>query len=124
VLLDFFTYFQELTAARRAHPTEDMASAIANAVVDGQPLNDVETMSYYVIIATAGHDTTSSTIAGGLRIPSVPQWLDCAFGSLASRLVARSGSGRVPGQSAGNPGRHRVPGQQRPQHVGLKLRGT
>jgi cytochrome P450 len=67
VLMDFFAYFQELTAARRAHPTDDMASAIANAVVDGQPLNDVETMSYYVIIATAGHDTTSSTIAGGLH---------------------------------------------------------
>jgi cytochrome P450 len=67
VLMDFFTYFQELTAARRAHPTEDMASAIANAIVDGQPLNDVDTMSYYVIIATAGHDTTSSTIAGGLH---------------------------------------------------------
>ena len=67
VLMDFFAYFQELTAARRARPTDDMASAIANAVVDGQPLNDVETMSYYVIIATAGHDTTSSTIAGGLQ---------------------------------------------------------
>ncbi|HUN32670.1 MAG TPA: cytochrome P450, partial [Trebonia sp.] len=67
VLLDFFTYFQELTAARRAHPTGDLASAIANAVVDGKPLDDVETMSYYVIIATAGHDTTSSTIAGGLQ---------------------------------------------------------
>ena len=36
-------------------------------MVDGKPLNDVETMSYYVIIATAGHDTTSSTIAGGLH---------------------------------------------------------
>lgn len=67
VLMDFFAYFQELTAARRAQPTDDMASAIANAVVDGKPLNDVETMSYYVIIATAGHDTTSSTIAGGLH---------------------------------------------------------
>jgi cytochrome P450 len=67
VLLDFFAYFQELTAARRAHPTDDLASAIANAVVDGKPLDDVETMSYYVIIATAGHDTTSSTIAGGLQ---------------------------------------------------------
>ena len=67
VMLDFFAYFQELTAARRASPTDDMASAIANAVVDGQPLNDVDTMSYYVIIATAGHDTTSSTIAGGLQ---------------------------------------------------------
>jgi cytochrome P450 len=67
VLLDFFAYFQELTAARRARPTDDLASAIANAVVDGKPLDDVETMSYYVIIATAGHDTTSSTVAGGLQ---------------------------------------------------------
>jgi cytochrome P450 len=67
VLLDFLAYFQRLTAARRAHPTEDLASAIANAAVDGEPLGDVETASYYVIIATAGHDTTSSTLAGGLH---------------------------------------------------------
>jgi cytochrome P450 len=67
VLMDMFAYFQELTAARRAQPTDDLASAIANAVVDGKPLDDVETMSYYVIIATAGHDTTSSTVAGGLQ---------------------------------------------------------
>jgi cytochrome P450 len=67
VLMDMFAYFQELTAARRAHPTDDLASAIANAEIDGKPLDDVETMSYYTIIATAGHDTTSSTIAGGLQ---------------------------------------------------------
>jgi cytochrome P450 len=67
VLLDFFNYFTALTASRREHPTEDLASAVANARIDGQPLSDLETMSYYVIIATAGHDTTSATIAGGLR---------------------------------------------------------
>jgi cytochrome P450 len=67
VLLDFFGYFSSLTAARREHPTDDLASAIANARVDGDPLSDVDTASYYVIIATAGHDTTSATIAGGLR---------------------------------------------------------
>jgi cytochrome P450 len=67
VLLDFFSYFQQLTADRRANPTADLASTIANAKVDGKPLDDVETTSYYVIIATAGHDTTSSTIAGGLH---------------------------------------------------------
>jgi len=54
VLLDFFAYFKELTAARRAHPTDDLASAIANAVVDGKPLDDVETMSYYVIHRARG----------------------------------------------------------------------
>jgi cytochrome P450 len=67
VLLDFFAYFNNLTESRRRHPTEDLASAIANARVDGEPLSDVDTASYYVIIATAGHDTTSATIAGGLR---------------------------------------------------------
>ena len=67
VLLDFFAYFQELTVARRKDPTDDLASAIANARVDGEPLNDFDTASYYVIIATAGHDTTSATISGGLH---------------------------------------------------------
>ena len=67
VLLDFFGYFSALTASRRAHPTEDLASAIANARIDGAPLSDVDTASYYVIVASAGHDTTSATIAGGLQ---------------------------------------------------------
>jgi cytochrome P450 len=67
VLLEFFQYFVALTADRRAKPTDDLASVIANATIDGQPLNDFDTASYYVIIATAGHDTTSSSIAGGLE---------------------------------------------------------
>jgi cytochrome P450 len=67
VLLDFFAYFNALTADRRAHPTEDLASTIANARIDGEPLSDLDTVSYYVIIATAGHDTTSAAIGGGLR---------------------------------------------------------
>ncbi|VAZ98719.1 Cytochrome P450-terp [Mycobacterium pseudokansasii] len=66
-LLDMFEYFNAVTAARRKHPTEDLASAIANARIDGQPLSDIETVSYYLIVATAGHDTTSATISGGLH---------------------------------------------------------
>lgn len=67
VLLEMFAYFNELTASRRATPTEDLASAIANATIDGQPLSDIDTVSYYLIIATAGHDTTSAVISGGLH---------------------------------------------------------
>ncbi len=66
-LMDMFEYFAALTASRREHPTEDLASAIANARIDGELLSDIETLSYYLIIATAGHDTTSATISGGLR---------------------------------------------------------
>lgn len=67
VLLDFFAYFSALTASRRANPTEDLASAIANGTIDGQPLSDVDTASYYVIVASAGHDTTKDAISGGLH---------------------------------------------------------
>ena len=67
VLLEMFEYFNTLTASRRASPTEDLASAIANAKIDGEPLSDIDTVSYYLIIATAGHDTTSAVIAGGLH---------------------------------------------------------
>src|ERR1700684_4381048 len=66
-LLDMFGYFNGVTEARREKPTEDLASAIANARIDGEPLSDIETVSYYLIVATAGHDTTSATISGGLH---------------------------------------------------------
>jgi cytochrome P450 len=65
-LLDMFQYFNGVTASRRENPTEDLASAIANARIDGEPLSDIDTVSYYLIVATAGHDTTSATISGGL----------------------------------------------------------
>jgi cytochrome P450 len=66
VLMDFAMYFNRMTADRRAHPTTDIASTIANATIAGEPLGDLQTISYYTIIATAGHDTTSSSLAGGL----------------------------------------------------------
>jgi len=66
VILDFFNYFTQLTAERRKNPTEDLASAIANAKLNGEYLNDVDCLSYYVIVASAGHDTTSAAIAGGM----------------------------------------------------------
>jgi cytochrome P450 len=66
VLLDFISYFGELAADRREHPSADLSSVIANGTVDGEPLSDLEMLGHFVIIATAGHETTSSAIAGGL----------------------------------------------------------
>lgn len=66
VMLDFVAYFTELAKDRREHPTGDLASVIANAELDGHPLPDMDVFGFYLIIATAGHDTTSNSIAGGL----------------------------------------------------------
>lgn len=63
---EFITYFNEMTEDRRACPRDDLASVIANGQIEGKPLGHLEAMSYYIIAATAGHDTTSNTTAGGL----------------------------------------------------------
>ncbi len=63
---DFEAYFARLTAEKRANPTGDVASTIANATVDGEPLNSRDMMGYYIILAAAGHDTTSASTAGAM----------------------------------------------------------
>ncbi len=65
-VMDFMTYFNAMTEDRRRNPRKDLASVIANGEIEGKPLGHLEAMSYYIIAATAGHDTTSSTTAGGL----------------------------------------------------------
>ena len=67
VLADFYQYFAQISADRRANPRDDLATVIATSQVDGRAISEFEAMSYYVIVATAGHDTTSSTTAGAMR---------------------------------------------------------
>jgi cytochrome P450 len=66
VVADFVNYFNAITVDRRANPREDLCSVIANGQIDGAPLGVMEAIGYYIITATAGHDTTSNTVAGGL----------------------------------------------------------
>ena len=68
ILSEVYAYFSELTASRRASPTGDLASEIANGLIDGEPLPDRETLGYYLLVATAGHETTSSAMAGGMHV--------------------------------------------------------
>ncbi|HEY4345709.1 MAG TPA: cytochrome P450 [Parvibaculum sp.] len=66
VIGDFITYFNALTEDRRANPREDLSTVIANGQINGAPLDHFAAMSYYIIAATAGHDTTSNTTSAGL----------------------------------------------------------
>ena len=75
-IMEFFAYFSAMTEDRRKNPGDDVASVIANATVDGTRIGELEAMSYYIIIATAGHDTTSSAAAGGVQaLASAPEEL-------------------------------------------------
>lgn len=57
-------YFSAISNDRRASPRDDLATLIANAVINGEPIGTAEEVGYYIIVATAGHDTTSSSISG------------------------------------------------------------
>lgn len=64
--MDFFNYFNKVMNDRRDRPRDDLASVIANAQVDGQPMGMIETMGYCLIVFTAGHETTRGGIGGGM----------------------------------------------------------
>ena len=64
---EFMSIFHPVIEDRRANPTDDLASAYSNATIDGEPLGVAETLGLFLVTATAGHDTTSATTAGGLK---------------------------------------------------------
>ena len=66
VVADFGAYFRAITDDRRRNPREDLATVIANAKIGGDYMPDHDATSYYMIVATAGHDTTSSSTAGAI----------------------------------------------------------
>ena len=65
-IIEMMAYFNRLTEEKRANPGDDLASIIANATIDGEALPETSTLGYYVITATAGHDTTSSSTGGAM----------------------------------------------------------
>ena len=66
VVEDFNNYFSAMSDDRRENPKEDLATIIANAKIDGEPIKFMDAMGYYIIAATAGHDTTSASTAGAM----------------------------------------------------------
>jgi len=65
--IDFFQLFNEIIADRRANPRDDLASVLANGRVKGEPMGPIDTLGYFLIAFTAGHDTTKNALVGGLR---------------------------------------------------------
>lgn len=64
-----FAYGTELIAAKRAQPTDDMLSVVANATVDdpdAPSLSDLELYMFFSLLFSAGAETTRNGVAGGL----------------------------------------------------------
>ncbi|MGR8919538.1 MAG: cytochrome P450 [Gammaproteobacteria bacterium] len=62
----FDVYFSALIEQRRAAPRDDLATLIANAEIDGAPMAHSRAISYFAILATAGHDSTAHSTASAM----------------------------------------------------------
>jgi cytochrome P450 len=67
MVMEFVQLFNGIIEDRRANPTDDLASLLANAKVNGEPMGMMDTLGYYLITFTAGHDTTKNALTGGIR---------------------------------------------------------
>ena len=81
----------ELVSRRRAHPAEDIATALATAEVDGRPLDDDQITSIMLLLSAAGNDTTkqttSSTVISLDRNPDQRAWLAEDFDARIGKAV-------------------------------------
>ena len=72
-----YSYGQELIASKRATPTDDMLSVVANAAFDdgdAPALSDLELYLFFSLLFSAGAETTRNAVAGGL--PSLAEHPD------------------------------------------------
>ena len=65
--LELYQLFDKIIQDRRADPRDDLASLLANGTIDGEPMGMMETVGYYLITFSAGHDTTKNALVGGMR---------------------------------------------------------
>lgn len=64
-----YAYGQELIASKRAEPTDDILSVVANATLDdaeAPALSDLELYLFFSLLFSAGAETTRNGVAGGL----------------------------------------------------------
>jgi hypothetical protein len=65
--MEAYTMFDAIIQDRRGCPRDDLASLLANGCVYGEQLGMMETMGYYLIVFSAGHDTTKNALVGGMQ---------------------------------------------------------
>lgn len=84
-----YEYGQQLIAAKRAEPTDDMLSVVANATLDdaaAPALSDLELYLFFSLLFSAGAETTHNAVAGRLLAlaehPEQLRWLRDDLGAL------------------------------------------
>jgi cytochrome P450 len=62
-----FGYAQQVCAAKRDAPSDDLASLLATGELEGQPLDEVDFFLWFLLLVDAGGDTTRNLVGGGMH---------------------------------------------------------
>jgi cytochrome P450 len=58
-----YEYFSAFLAERRAHPQDDLMTALVHAEVDGEHLSEDELLGFCLLLLVAGHETTTNLLS-------------------------------------------------------------
>jgi cytochrome P450 len=58
-----YEYFSPFLAERRAHPRDDLMTALVRAEVDGEHLSEEELLGFCLLLLIAGHETTTNLLS-------------------------------------------------------------
>lgn len=74
--VEIFMYAQQLAAAHRENPGEDIIDALLDAEIDGESLSEADFNMFFVLLAVAGNETTRNAITHGLHafLENRDQW--------------------------------------------------
>jgi cytochrome P450 len=65
-VIEMFNYASGVWNEKRAHPGDDLASALVTADVDGHRLDEMDFSLFFLLLIDAGGDTTRNLVAGGM----------------------------------------------------------
>lgn len=61
-----FAYYEELLAAKRGNPGDDLTSALLRADIDGDRLSDAEIIAFLFLMIVAGNETTTKLLGNAV----------------------------------------------------------
>lgn len=65
--LDLYRYAERQAGLRREHPTDDVITRMLAPTIDGEQLTELEFNNFFVLLVSAGNDTTRYTMTAGLK---------------------------------------------------------
>jgi len=65
---EMVAYFGQMAAARRAHGAEDLITALVEAEIEGESLEDWEILGFCILLLIAGNETTTNLIGNMLNL--------------------------------------------------------